>query len=71
MMALSNTQESNDILHLGVLIQREKFRVEIRKDKISNFLNISRFQNITPNFLGEFKLFHERNKDFPSLHVYI
>lgn len=70
MMTLSKTQGNIDLLNLGVTGKRIMFNAEIRKVKITNFLNYNRSRNISLDFLKEFKLFSERNKDLPSLDVY-
>jgi hypothetical protein len=59
-----------DSLNLAFTIQREKFRVEIRKNKIDRCLNGKRFQNLPIDFLGETKALQTENKDLPSFEVF-
>ena len=68
---MSISSDKVDALHLVSSLQREKFRVEIRKNKTDRFLNRKRFQNISLDILGEFKILREENKDLPSLEVYL
>ena len=68
-MTQINLEERSEALHLASSVQREKFRVEIRKNKIEKSLNGKRFQNISIDILKEFKTLSDENKDLPCLEV--
>ena len=57
-------------VNFALNMQREKFRVEIRKNKIENFLNGKRFADLPLDFEKENQKLHALQENIPSLEVF-